>query len=135
MNAPNRLINKRRARRNDEDGDIVILCAEEELRDAIAYWLSSRPAKTVVADDGYHAAKVLQSGCQWLVTDRVLPPWPGLDNFLTLRNAHPQLRIAFIENGNLDDRILARVTGADVLLRRPLSRKTVSDALALTPAP
>jgi twitching motility two-component system response regulator PilG len=135
MNAPNRLINKRRARRNHEDGDIVILCAEQELRDAIAYWLSSRPAKAVVADDGYHAAKVLQNGCQWLVTDRVLPPWPGLDNFLTLRSAHPQLRIAFIENGNLDDRILARVTGADVLLRRPLSRKAVSDALALTPAP
>jgi twitching motility two-component system response regulator PilG len=135
MNAPNRLINKRRARLNHEDGDIVILCAEEELRDAIAYWLSSRPAKAVVADDGYHAAKVLQNGCQWLVTDRVLPPWPGLDNFLTLRSTHPQLRIAFIENGNLDDRILARVTGADVLLRRPLSRKTVSDALALTLAP
>jgi DNA-binding response OmpR family regulator len=135
MNAPNRLINKRRARRNHEDGDIVILCAEQELRDAIAYWLSSRPAKAVVADDGYHAAKVLQNGCQWLVTDRVLPPWPGLDNFLTLRSTHPQLRIAFIENGNLDDRILARVTGADVLLRRPLSRKIVSDALALTPAP
>jgi DNA-binding response OmpR family regulator len=135
MNAPNTLINKRRARRNHEDGDIVILCAEEELRDAIAYWLSSRPAKAVVADDGYHAAKVLQNGCQWLVTDRVLPPWPGLDNFLTLRSTHPHLRIAFIENGNLDDRILARVTGADVLLRRPLSRKTVSDALALTPVP
>ena len=135
MNAPNRLTNKRRARRNHEDGDIVILCAADELRDAIAYWLSSRPAKTVIADDGYHAAKVLQNGCQWLVTDRVLPPWPGLDNFPTLRSTHPQLRIAFIENGNLDDRILARVTGADVLLRRPLSRKTVSDALALTPVP
>jgi len=135
MNAPNRLPNKKRARSSHEDGDIVILCAEEELRDAVAYWLSSRSAKTIVADDGYHAAKVLQNGCQWLVTDRVLPPWPGLDNFLTLRSSHPQLRIAFIENGNLDDRILARVTGADVLLRRPLSRKVVSDALALTPTP
>ena len=76
----------------------------------------------------------LQNGCQWLVTDRVLPPWPGLDNFLSLRTTHPKLRIAFIENGNLDDRILARVTGASVLLPRPLSRKTVRDALTLTSA-
>jgi DNA-binding response OmpR family regulator len=134
MNAPKRSISKRQARRNHEDGDIVILCAEEELRDAIAYWLSSRPAKTVIADDGYHAAKVLQNGCRWLITDRVLPPWPGLDNFLSLRSTHPQLRIAFVDNGNFDDRILARVTGANVLLRRPLSRKAVSDALAQTPA-
>jgi DNA-binding response OmpR family regulator len=129
MNAPGRLSNKRRSRPNHEQGDIVILCAEDELRDAIAYWLSSQPAKTVIADDGYHAARLLQNGCQWLVTDRVLPPWPGLDNFLNLRATHPQLRIAFVENGNLDDRILARITGASVLLPRPLSRKTVSDAL------
>ena len=135
MNAPNQLISKRRTRRNQEDGDVVILCAEEEVRDAIAYWLSSQPAKTVVAEDGYHAAKILQNGCRWLVTDRVLPPWPGLDNFLGLRSTYPQLRIAFVENGNLDDRILARVTGASALLRRPLSRKTVSDALALTSTP
>lgn len=134
MNAPQRLTSKRRARPDHQQGDIVVLCANEELRDAIAYWLSSQAAKTVIADDGYHAAKVLQNGCLWLVTDRVLPPWPGLDNFLSLRSTHPQLRIAFIENGNLDDRILARVTGASVLLRRPLSRKTVSDALALTSA-
>jgi DNA-binding response OmpR family regulator len=132
MNATSRLNNKRRTRPNHEQGDIVILCAEEELRDVIAYWLSLQPAKTVIADDGYHAARVLQNGCRWLVTDRVLPPWPGLDNFLNLRTTHRQLRIAFIENGNLDDRILARVTGANVLLPRPLNRKTVSNALGLT---
>ena len=132
MNAPDRPINKRRARLNYEGGDIVILCAEEQIRDAIAYWLSSQPAKTIVAADGYHAARIVRSNCRWLVTDRVLPPWPGLDNFLDLRAAHPQLRIAFIDNGNPGDRILARVTGASVMLARPLTRRTVSDALALT---
>lgn len=110
-------------------GGIVILCAEEEIRDVIAYWLSSQPGKAVVAEDGYTAAKVLD-GCRWLVTDRVLPPWPGLDTFLTLRGRHPQLRIAYVENGNLHDGILARVTGASVLLRRPLTRQAVSEALA-----
>lgn len=115
-------------------GDIVILCADEELRDVIAYWLSSQPAKTIVAADGYQAAKALQNGSRWLVTDRVLPPWPGLDTFITLRGRHPDLRIAYIENGNIHDGILAKVTGASVLLPRPLTRQAVSEALIRTDA-
>ena len=111
-------------------GDIVILCAEEEVRDVLAFWLSSGTTRAVVAEDGYHAAKLLQNGCRWLVTDRVLPPWPGLDTIIALRSHYPDLRIAFVESGNLHDGILARVTGANVLLQRPLTRQAVKDALA-----
>ena len=122
---------KSAARHDGCAGDVIILCAEEEVRDVIAYWLTSQPARTFVADDGYHAARILNDGpCRWLVTDRVLPPWPGLDAFLDLRADHPRLRIAFVENGNLHDGILARVTGATALLKRPLTRQTVIDALA-----
>ena len=113
-------------------GGIVILCAEEAVRDVLAYWLASQPGRAVVADDGYHAAKAIENGGRWLVTDRVLPPWPGLDTFLTLRSRHPQLRIAYVENGNVHDGILARVTGASVLLPRPLTRQAVNAALAQT---
>jgi hypothetical protein len=84
----------------------------------------------VVAEDGYHAARLLQNGSRWLVTDRVLPPWPGLDSLPTLRSERPHLRIAFVESGNIHDGILARVTGANVLLQRPLTRQAVKDALA-----
>ncbi len=114
----------------EQKADIAILCAEEAVRDVIAYWLSSLPAKTVVAEDGYHATKLIENGCRWLITDRVLPPWPGLDTFLNLRGSHKNLRIAFVESGNLHDGILARVTGASVLLPRPLSRQSVQAALA-----
>jgi twitching motility two-component system response regulator PilG len=109
--------------------EIVILCAEEEVRDVIAYWLSSRQSRPVVVGNGYHAAEALQNGCRWLITDRVLPPWPGLDTFLTLRSQHPDLRIAFVESGNVHDGILAKVTGASVLLPRPLSRQALAQAL------
>ena len=111
-------------------GDVVILCADEEVRDVIAYWFTSLPARTLVAEDGYHANRILQAGlCRLLVTDRVLPPWPGLDTFLSLRARYSSLRIAFVDNGNLDDWILARVTGATVLLHRPLIRQAVIEAL------
>lgn len=119
------------ARHDGDAGDVIILCAEEEVRDVIAYWLTSQPARTFVADDGYHAARILNGGpCRWLVTDRVLPPWPGLDTFLDLCADHPRLRIAFVESDNIHDGILARVTGATALLKRPLTRQAVIDALA-----
>jgi len=130
MDANNKAAVDGRPRGEDAATDIVILCAEEAVRDVIAYWLSSQPRKTVVADNGYAAAKALENGCRWLVTDRVLPPWPGLDTFIALRGRHPNLRIAYIESGNPHDGILARVTGASVLLPRPLTRQAVSAALA-----
>jgi DNA-binding response OmpR family regulator len=107
---------------------IVILCAEEGARDVIAYWLGA-PGEVVVAEDGYHAARLLDQGSRWLVTDRVLPPWPGLGTFLELHGRYPRMRIAFVENGSREERILARVTGADVLLAKPLTRRAVSAAL------
>jgi DNA-binding response OmpR family regulator len=121
------------ARYNDGAGDVVILCAEEEVRDVIAYWLTSRLVRTFVAEDGYQANRILkEQPCRWFITDRVLPPWPGLDMFLGLRSEHPDLRIAFVANDNIHDGILARVTGASVLLQRPLTRRALVDALALT---
>ena len=82
------------------------------------------PTRTWVAEDGYHASDLLQdSPNPTLVTDRVLPPWPGLDIFTLLRARNPGLRIAFVENGNVHDSILAKVTGATVFLARPLTRK------------
>ncbi len=130
MNGTNIPTESRHRMANHNAADIVILCADEEVRDLIAYWLSDDSEETLVAEDGYRAAKALQNGCRWLVTDRVLPPWPGLDTFLTLRSQHPDLRIAFIENGDIHAGILAKVTGASVLLPRPLSRRAVRAALA-----
>ena len=110
--------------------DVIVLCSAEEVRDVIAYWFSSLPARTAVAEDGYDAGRLLRDGsCRLLITDRVLPPWPGLDSFLSLRARNPRLRIAFVDNGSRDDRILARVTGARIFLAKPLSRQQVIGAL------
>jgi DNA-binding response OmpR family regulator len=128
MDAPNT-----HARRDAPDGEaaeIIILCAEEEVRDVLAYWLGTPAMKAQVAADGYQAARLLQNGGRWLVTDRVLPPWPGLDTFLNLRSQYPEAQIAFIESGNIHDGILARVTGASAVLARPLSRHTLIDVLS-----
>jgi DNA-binding response OmpR family regulator len=108
----------------------VILCGEEEVRDVLAYWFASMPAHTIVADDGHHANKILRERhCRLLVTDRVLPPWPGLDTLRTLRSHNPRLRVAYVDNGNIQDRILAGIIGATDYLTRPLTRKSAIEAL------
>jgi CheY-like chemotaxis protein len=111
-------------------GEVVILCGEEEIRDVLAYWFQSLPVPTFVADDGYHANRILnERNCRLLITDRVLPPWPGLDTIRALRDHNPQMRVAFVENGNIHDRILAGIVGATDYFPRPLSRQTVVNAL------
>ncbi len=109
---------------------VVVLCAEEELRDVITYWFMSLSVRTFVTTDGYAANVILKAmGSGLLITDRVLPPWPGLDTFRRLQSANPHLRIAFVDDGGRDGAMLARLTGANTVLSRPLSRRQVLGAL------
>jgi DNA-binding response OmpR family regulator len=81
---------------------------------------------TDVAVDGYEASERLRSGAfRLLVTDRLLPPWPGLDGFVRLKQRLGNLRIAFIDDGVPDTQALARAAGADIILPRPLRRISV----------
>jgi DNA-binding response OmpR family regulator len=110
--------------------NVVILCADEATRAAIAYWSTPLPVRTLVAEDGYHANCILRAGgCRVMVTDRVLPPWPGLPTFRQLRDRNPRLRIAFVEAASKDEVALARVIGATDVLLRPLRRQAVVDTI------
>jgi DNA-binding response OmpR family regulator len=118
------------AQRRDTSADVVVLCAEEEARDVIACWLAALPVRGFVAADGYEANKILKNTTRGLlVTDRVLPPWPGLGTFWQLRSRNPNLQIACIDDGTPETRILALATGATVVLSRPLKRQAVVEAL------
>lgn len=116
---------------HNSPSSIVILCADETVRAAIAYWATLLPVRIVVAEDGYQANRILrEEDCRLLVTDRILPPWPGLDTFHQLRERNPGLRIAFVEGASREDVGLARVTGASIVLSRPLRRQVVADTIA-----
>lgn len=115
-----------------ESLSVVALCAERELRDAIQYWFTSLSVRIFAATDGYEASRLLKTGtAALLITDRALPPWPGLDTFRELRAANPHLRIAFIDDGTRDGATLARFIGAHVVLSRPLSRQQVIETLGV----
>jgi DNA-binding response OmpR family regulator len=109
---------------------VVVLCAEKEHRDVITYWFTSLSIRTFATTDGYAANALLKAiGSGLLITDRALPPWPGLDTFRQLQSANPHLRIAFVDHGSRDGAILARLTGANLVLTKPLNRRQVIEAL------
>src|SRR5688572_28948367 len=108
---------------------VVVLSMDEMLRDAVTYWFKSLAILTIATADGYEANRAIKEGdVRLLITDRVLPPWPGLDTFRQLRTANPSLRVAYVDDGSWDGAILARVAGSVVILPRPLDRRRVIEA-------
>ena len=114
----------------DNAPSVIVLSSEEALRDAVTYWFTSLSVPTVATADGYEANRALKhGGAGLLITDRLLPPWPGLDTFRDLQSANPRLRVAYVDDGSWDGAILARIAGATVVLSRPLERRRVIEAL------
>jgi DNA-binding response OmpR family regulator len=109
---------------------VVVLCADREVRDAISYWFASSSMPVFTTSDGYEANVVLKAmDGGLLVTDRALPPWPGLDHFKRLTAANPRLRIAYVDDGSREAEVIAGLTGAHVVLKKPLDARRVFDAL------
>ena len=111
--------------------EAVVLCTAEDARDVMRYWLSELQVTALATLDGTLADITLRNpSCRLLVIDRVMPPWPGVTEFLALRDKNPALRIAFIENGSIHTTNLAKISGATDVLPRPLSRKHLEGVLA-----
>lgn len=112
----------------DTNVQAIVLCADEAARDTLSFWLSSAGVRTGIARTGREAHELLQRGAYLIITDRLLPPWPGLDTFLTVKQGRADLKIAFIDDGVPDNRALAQSAGADIILPRPLRRSAVMEA-------
>jgi DNA-binding response OmpR family regulator len=83
-----------------------------------------------IVASGWQASKVLHPDARWvLVTDRVLPPWPGLPRLGSLKRSHKLLRIVAIDRGNADSRYVALAAGADAVVSPPLHRLAVLQAI------
>lgn len=114
-------------------GNAVVLCVDAATAGRIAYWLGAAGVDTAIARNGYEARSLL-AGCAscLLVTDRLLPPWPGLATVNSLKQAMDGLSVAFVGDGVPDNDDLAMAAGADVVLPPPLRRGDVLDAFSAT---
>jgi DNA-binding response OmpR family regulator len=111
-------------------GLVLVLCTDPDLSVRIVHWLGQGSFKLVQAFDGYYASRLIeQDDVAAIVTDRLLPPWPGLDAFALLRKSQPRLAIIYAGNRDIDNGSLARAAGATHVLSNPLRRQAVLNAL------
>lgn len=116
------------------DCRVVVLCAEPRLRQLLSYWLSAATPDLTVAGNGRQAATLLADPRRStvLITDRVVPPWPGLPPLPALKLANPHLRVVVVDerSGAPGHAPGATAGGADDTLPRPLSRAAVLRSIA-----
>jgi DNA-binding response OmpR family regulator len=115
-------------REAEEETKVVVLCLDERYRTILAHWLLSGGMRVEVADGGRRARELLGQGSV-LVTDRVLPPWPGLPRLAALKRSSAQLRIVAVDKGDPDSRYVAFAAGADAVISPPLRRDEVMRAI------
>jgi DNA-binding response OmpR family regulator len=109
---------------------MVVLCLNESFSTTLAHWLRSLGIRVEIAQSGGQARQLLHrdSRCV-LVTDRLLPPWPGLPRLASLKRSHQFLRIVAIARDDPDSRYVALAAGADAVATAPLRRQAVLQAM------
>ena len=114
---------------------IIVLVANQDLRDAASYWSEALGFAVDAARTGTHAAELLQEGpYQALVTDRFVPPWPGLESIPKLKRRYPGMRlIILLKRGPIGTASMLRVAGADAVIELPIRQADLMTALL--PAP
>ena len=122
----------RHERELQEELNVVVLCLDEHYPTTLAHWLRSAGVRVEIVESGRQAKQLLHVGERWvLVTDRVLPPWPGLSRLASLKRSHKFLRIVAIDRGDADSRYVALAAGADAVLSSPLRRNVAMRAIGV----
>ena len=116
---------------------IIVLVANHDLRDTASYWSEALGFAVDVARNGAHAAKLLQEGAyQALVTDRFVPPWPGLASIPRLKRLYPSTRlVVLLKRGPIGIGSMLRVAGADAVIEPPVRQAALMTALLPPPCP
>ncbi len=120
----------------DRPASVIVLCANQATAGTVVYWLQKLGASAATVSSGYQARDLLEAAqVRLLITDRALPPWPGLDTLAALKQEFRSLKIAVLDDGVPENRTLARSAGADILLARPLRRSNLIEACVAAAVP
>ena len=115
-----------------EGPNVVVLCRDVHYATTLAHWLRAAGVRVEIVETGRQAKQLLHTGERWvLVTDRVLPPWPGLSRLASLKRSHKLLRIVAIDRNDADSRYVALAAGADSVISPPLRRNVAMRAIGV----
>jgi len=122
----------RHERELQEELNVVVLCLDDHYSTTLAHWLRSAGIRVEIVNSGRQAKQLLRSSDRRVfVTDRVLPPWPGLSRLASLKRTHKHLRLVTIDRGDADSRYVALAAGADAVVSPPLRRDVAMRAIGV----
>ena len=128
---------KPRERRPCEDGPVLLVDDEDDLRESLAWLLEPTPTASA-RSIGEARARILQGGVSAVLCDLQMPTGLGTDLLDWLREADPRLatRFAFMTGGALTPSARAALEASGVpILEKPFGRDavvTLLDSLAPT---
>jgi PAS domain S-box-containing protein len=128
---------KPRERRPCEDGPVLLVDDEDDLRESLSWLLEPTPTASA-RSIGEARARILQGGVSAVLCDLQMPTGLGTDLLDWLREADPRLatRFAFMTGGALTPSARAALEGSGVpILEKPFGRDAVVallDSLAPT---
>jgi DNA-binding response OmpR family regulator len=115
----------------DRPQRILVLVANGDLRDTACYAGKELGFAVDTARHGSHAARLLnEAEYHALITDRVVPPWPGLGGIPRLKRRYAGVRLVILlKQGPIGTASLLRVAGADAVVEAPIRQAALMTAL------
>jgi len=113
---------------------VVIADDDSLLRDTFRISLEARGYNVLLAEDGNHALKTVESNAvDAVLLDILMPRKEGLETLIELKQRFPALRVFAMSGGGLYGRedflTVARKFGADAVLRKPFPIQAVVELL------
>ena len=113
---------------------VVIADDDALLREAFRDSLAARGYNVLLAEDGNHALKIVESiAVDAMLLDILMPRKEGLETLIELKQRFPRLRVFVMSGGGLYGRAdflaVARKFGADAVLRKPFPIQSVVELL------
>jgi DNA-binding response OmpR family regulator len=113
---------------------VLLLCSDEEVHDLAESWLTAAGMRVISASVQDATRQILDERVELLVLDTLPIYLPGLPSLLKIKEERQHFHAILIPKLDEKPEIgIARISGVDAILARPLSRAkllSVVDALA-----
>jgi DNA-binding response OmpR family regulator len=102
---------------------VLLLCTDEEVHDLAESWLTAAGMRVISASVQDATRQILDERVELLVLDTLPIYLPGLRSLLEVKQGRPHFHVILIPRLDEKPEIgIARVSGVDAVLARPLTR-------------
>ena len=110
----------------------VLLCGDQEVHDLAECWLTAARMAVISTSAAQDAERqILEQRVELLILDELPIYVPGLSSLRKLKDQSPHLHVILIPRGEArPDVSVARISGVDAVLVRPVSKASLLSVVA-----